>query len=184
MKHTANILSAARIALSAALLFLGGHTVWFVAVYAACGASDVLDGYIARKTRTESVFGARLDSAADAVMYGVIVVFMFTHATETVMRLLPLVAAVAAVRAVNILYAKYKYRTFASLHTWGNKLTGFCVFLTPVIFVLTRRADVIAYVCVLSVLAALEECAVHLTSDRLALDRKSIFVSSENAKIC
>ena len=47
--------------------FLGNRPV-FLAIYLYCGFSDVLDGYIARKTGTQSLTGARLDSLADFVI--------------------------------------------------------------------------------------------------------------------
>lgn len=65
LKNTANILSISRIMLLPALFFTYGNALLFTLIYLACGLSDVLDGYIARKTKSESTLGAKLDSIAD-----------------------------------------------------------------------------------------------------------------------
>lgn len=58
-----NLLSAARLALAGVLPFLPPH-LWLAAILTA-GASDVLDGWIARRFRVESWSGGLLDGLAD-----------------------------------------------------------------------------------------------------------------------
>ena len=58
------------------LLFLTPKSPVFFAVYSLTGLTDALDGWLARKTGTASDFGARLDSIADLLFYG-IVMFRF-----------------------------------------------------------------------------------------------------------
>ena len=79
MNHTikhhltiADCLTTARMAGTAALAFLRPLSPAFFFVYALTGLTDVLDGWIARRTGTASDFGARLDSAADILFYGVV----------------------------------------------------------------------------------------------------------------
>ena len=47
------------------LALLNPGALWFFAVYTITGFSDVLDGWLARKTGTESDFGAKLDSISE-----------------------------------------------------------------------------------------------------------------------
>lgn len=61
-KNTANIITSSRILLSLILIFLPVFSPWFFAIYIAAGFSDMIDGTIARKTGSESSFGAKLDS--------------------------------------------------------------------------------------------------------------------------
>ena len=69
MKNTANYITAGRIGLALSLLFVPPLTILFYIVYLLCGLSDMADGLIARKTHTESAFGAKLDSIADFSFY-------------------------------------------------------------------------------------------------------------------
>ena len=63
----ANILTFSRIAAGIVLLLCPVFSPAFYALYIAAGLSDMLDGYVARKTDTVSKFGARLDTIADFV---------------------------------------------------------------------------------------------------------------------
>lgn len=65
MKHLPNIISTIRIPLSISLILFIHHSLIFITIYLFCGVSDILDGYIARKTKSQSILGAKLDSIAD-----------------------------------------------------------------------------------------------------------------------
>lgn len=104
----------------------------FYVLYTLTGVTDVLDGYIARKTNTCSELGSKLDSAADLMFYGIILY-----------RLLPVLAgmlpvgiwyvvlAIIVLRVFTYVFTAIKYKVFMSNHTYLNKMTGFCVFLVP-----------------------------------------------------
>ena len=61
----ANALTICRIVLCVALLTTEAFSPAFFLVYALAGLTDMLDGYVARRTNSESALGARLDSIAD-----------------------------------------------------------------------------------------------------------------------
>ena len=63
----ANILTNIRILCSIALLFCPVFSVVFYALYVIAGLTDIVDGWVARKTHTVSEFGAKLDTIADIV---------------------------------------------------------------------------------------------------------------------
>ena len=67
----ANIITGIRIVLSVLLLFFPAFSPAFFVLYIAAGASDMIDGAVARKTGTVSEFGSRLDTAADIVFAAV-----------------------------------------------------------------------------------------------------------------
>lgn len=69
--NIADIITLFRIAGTLSLIFLRPFSAGFFSVYALTGLTDVLDGWIARKTETASAFGARLDSIADLLFYAV-----------------------------------------------------------------------------------------------------------------
>ena len=67
----ANIITASRILLSIALLFCPAFSPAFYVLYVAGGASDMIDGAVARKTGTAGKLGSRLDTIADFVFTAV-----------------------------------------------------------------------------------------------------------------
>ena len=75
-KQLANIITSCRILLSIILLFCPLFSIIFYIMYLFCGITDMVDGTIARKTKSVSELGARLDTVADSVF--VAVCFMAT----------------------------------------------------------------------------------------------------------
>ncbi len=70
IRHLPNLLSALRLLAAplAAYLILGGHDSAALLTFAAAGASDGLDGFVARRWGVTSGFGAGLDPAADKLL--------------------------------------------------------------------------------------------------------------------
>jgi phosphatidylglycerophosphate synthase len=176
MRHAANLVSISRIFFSVLLVpFLANRPV-FLVIYLYCGFSDVLDGYIARKTGTQSLTGARLDSLADFVMYAAVVIILFIRAEAVLTKFLPLLVALLLAKLANIAVAWLKHGVFViGLHTWGNKLTGFLAYLGPILLLFVQPEKFILPVLFVAVLSALEESAIHLFSEDLDLNRKSLF---------
>lgn len=173
MRNIPNAISVGRLVCSASLFFLLSHELLFLILYIGCGLSDVLDGYIARKTNTQSELGARLDSLADTVLFVLITFCMIQWLGQEAMKYMPWVLTVAAIRVTSLLIALYKYHTLAFLHTSGNKLTGFMVFLSP-LFLLFGIEPLLYATCVVAIISAVEECVIHLTSRALNTNITSI----------
>ncbi|MBO6094368.1 MAG: CDP-alcohol phosphatidyltransferase family protein, partial [Oscillospiraceae bacterium] len=67
----ANIITFFRITAGIALFFCPMFSPAFYVLYIVAGLSDMLDGFVARKTDTVSEFGSRLDTIADFVLVAV-----------------------------------------------------------------------------------------------------------------
>lgn len=178
--NTADTVTSMRIVCSFVLLMLPVSSPEFILVYTLVGLTDALDGWLARKTGTASDFGARLDSIADLLFYGVLLLrFLPTLWLALPRAVWYVVSAVLLVRVLAYTTAAVKYHRFASLHTWLNKLTGGAVFLLPYVFAVS---DGVAYgwaVCFLALAASLEELTIHLFQKEYAADRKTLFHWSE-----
>ena len=61
----ANLITCIRILCAAALSFLHALSPAFYALNLLAGVSDILDGFVARRTNTTSSLGAKLDTLAD-----------------------------------------------------------------------------------------------------------------------
>lgn len=172
---TADIITIFRIAGTLVLLFLRSFSVPFFCVYALTGLTDMLDGFIARKTHTESSFGARLDSIADLLFYTVMLIKIFpTLWTALPKEIWYAVAAILIIRISAYLTAAFKYRLFASLHTYLNKLTGLAVFLIPFLIITKYSVIYSLSVCAVAALASLEELVILITKRSYDSDTKSL----------
>ena len=174
--NTADSITAARMALSLILLVPSLRSAGFLAVYTLAGLTDTLDGWLARKTGTASDFGARLDSIADLLFFAV----LFFRISPLLWRELPVIvwyaaAVILLVRLAAFSVAAIRYRRFAALHTWLNKLTGVGIFLLPYAFAVSAGVILCLALCVIALAASLEELIIHLSKPGYQADRKSLF---------
>lgn len=121
-----------RIAATVAMVFTEPLSAGFFVLYTFAGVTDVLDGFIARRTHTSSENGARLDSASDLLFYAAMIIRLFPRLFKMLPKRIWIYAAAAVIiRLGSYLAAFIKYKRFASLHTYMNKLTGAAVFFVP-----------------------------------------------------
>ena len=179
--NMADTITSARMVFALFLLFIPPRSIGFFAVYTLAGLTDALDGWLARKMGLVSEFGARLDSMADLLFYGVLLLRLF----PVMWQVLPVtiwyaVVVILILRLAAYAVAAIRYHRFASLHTWLNKLTGGAVFLLPYVLALSTGITYSWMVCALAFAASLEELGIHLYWREYRADRKSIF-NRENA---
>ena len=152
----ANAFTISRIVLSVALLALPALSPTFLAVYALAGATDMFDGYVARRTGTESELGARLDSIAD-----------FALVVVCLAKILPViavptwlwiwVAAIALVKMANAISGFVIEKSLVMPHTTANKIAGLAVFLAPFAIPFFGIAVPGALACAVATFAAVQE---------------------------
>ena len=163
-----NIITGVRILSTVALLFTDPFRLPFFIIYTIAGITDVLDGFIARLTKKTSDFGAKLDSVADLLMYGVMAVKVLPRLIKTLSKGLWILSIIVlAVRLAAYVVAAIKYKKFASLHTYLNKLTGFMVFILPYFLAFGTNTAIIPFCWSLGAVAAyasLEELIIHIFS--------------------
>jgi CDP-diacylglycerol--glycerol-3-phosphate 3-phosphatidyltransferase len=147
----------------------------FLVLYLLCGISDFIDGYIARKTNTETVLGAKLDSIADMMMFAAVLSFIFLRFGKDSFVFIPFFIVIAVVRGLNLVFAGVKYHSFVLLHTYGNKITGILVFIVPLYFLLFHSTGFVWVVLWIAFFSSVEEGVIHFVSKNVDRDRKSIF---------
>ncbi len=158
-----NMITSLRIVGTLFLLFIHPFTAAFYIIYTLCGVTDVLDGFIARRTKSISEFGAKLDSIADLLFYSIMIIKVFPILLEVLpMQVWYMVAGVLIIRSACYLLAAIKYRKFASLHTYMNKVTGLAVFSIPYFIREPYAVMVCKVIAVIAGTAALEELIMHI----------------------
>ena len=152
----ANALTICRIMLSITLLVPDAFSLPFFAVYALAGLTDMLDGFIARRTGTESELGARLDSIADLVLV-VICLPKILPAIAVPTWLWVWVAAIVLVKVVNVISGLVVEKRLVMPHTTANKAAGFVVFLVPFAIPLFGIGIPAILACAVATFAAVQE---------------------------
>ena len=170
-----NIITCVRILGTAALVFIEPFCVAFYVIWTICGVSDVLDGTVARMLKKESKFGARLDSIADIMFY----LLMLYRVLPTLIAVLPrwiwiIVCAIALTRIGAYVTALIKYKRFASLHSYLNKLSGFMLFLVPYFIFMSWFWIYCVVLCGIGLASSIEELLIHLLSRHYQEGRQTI----------
>lgn len=153
-RHGPNVISALRIIGALGLLFCKPAGAAFWAIYALCGISDMVDGWMARRLHAETRAGSILDSVAD-----------LSFVVCCAIRLLPLLSIpswlwiwagiIIVIKIVNQVWALVVFKRFCFPHTVANKLTGFLLFLAvPTLF---RTVIPVAVVAAVATFAAIQE---------------------------
>lgn len=176
IKNIPNAITILRIFLSLILLFLKPFSPLFLIVYSTCGFTDMIDGYIARKTNSESSLGTILDSISDIVFMSAVLVVLLP-VISIPMKILIWIIVIALVKIVSLLISYCKYHTFAILHTYSNKATGFLLFCFPFLYGLINRNILESIICIIASISAVEELIIHITSKELSRNVKGIFVN-------
>lgn len=146
------------------LIFFKPFSTVFYIVICLCGISDVADGLIARATKTTSTFGARLDSIADLLFYTITLVKILPTLIERMpTEIWYCVAAVIIIRVSSYIVAAVRFKAFASLHTYLNKLTGLMIFFVPYIIKCSWSVIYCWTLCVVSGISSLTELIYHIT---------------------
>lgn len=173
----ADTITAIRIVMSVPLIFIPLNSGYFFTIYTIAGLSDALDGYVARKTKTASAFGAKLDSIADLSLFCVLMFRFFPSLQNTIPAFIWFAAgSVALIRLSSLAVTAIKHHRFDTLHTYLNKLTGGLLFLLPYIFAFTSIVQYICILCAVAFVASVEELIIIINEKEYNLERKSIFL--------
>ena len=116
----------------------------------------MIDGAVARKTNTVSVFGAKFDTIADIVFVAVCLI-----------KLLPIldipvwlwiwIAVIALIKVINIISGAIMFKRMIALHTVMNKITGALCFLFPFTLSFVELKYGAIFVCAVATFAAIQE---------------------------
>ncbi len=170
-----NAITILRIVGAISLVFIPIATLPFYILFAISGVSDIVDGYIARKYHLESEVGSKLDSLADLLFYGITIAKHLSLMIKVFSLFLWAVLITdIIIRIVIYVFAVIKYKRFASIHTYLNKLSGLYLFFLP-FFAATNFFLYYGYIGAgLAFVAATEELAIHILSKEYTDSHKTI----------
>ena len=156
----ANLITVIRILCSITLLFCSALSPWFYVLYIAAGVSDMVDGWVARKTNTVSEFGSKLDTVAD-IIFVVVCLVKLLPVIHLPVWIYIWVGLIACIKVFNIIYSYAVRKQFLADHSILNKITGALLFVLPLTLSAINAKDSAAVVCtVATVAAARESCNI------------------------
>ena len=124
-----NALTLLRLLISPVLVVLAleGRSALFLYLFLGLEATDWLDGRLAVLLEQRTELGARLDSIADLVMYGLLLAGLGLLEGEVLIRAWPWLASVAVTCAASWIASLAKFGQMPSYHTLGAKASYFLV---------------------------------------------------------
>ena len=139
IKNVPNILSVIRLLLVPLFvyLFLNGYVVPAVIVFVIAGATDVIDGYIARKYNCTSTLGRVLDPLADKCLQ--LSAFFFLWLEDYILWWMPLIYFIKELAtALGALFIFRKSKFVVKSNVFGKLAT---VFVFGAVFVISLFGD-------------------------------------------
>lgn len=157
-----NLISVLRLGTAPALLWLAwyGYARAVLVALVVSFASDVLDGYLARRLGQTSALGARLDSVGDFAIYVTIPLVGWWLWPGIMGREAPYFIAVIASTILPPVFGYGKFCTITSYHTWAVKLAAFLVGGSVILLFAGWSPWLFRLATPVSVYAALEQIAI------------------------
>ena len=152
----ANTITFFRIAAGIVLLLCPVFSPAFYVFYIVAGVSDMLDGFVARKTDTVSKLGARLDTMADFV-FVVVCLIKLLPVLHIPAWLYAWIGIIALIKVVNIISGLAVQKKLVAVHSVMNKATGVLLFLLPLTIPAVPLRDSAIVTCAVATFAAIQE---------------------------
>ena len=179
-------LTLARVPAALAILLVGlsrePSRPLLVALFGFAIATDLADGFWARRAGIASARGAKLDSLADAAVAAAVAVALWTTALRPVAAWVWWGAAtIGLIRMVTLGVTFARFRLASIAHTWGNKAAGVSAAAACIWVLASGRLDSwpVVIAGVVACAAALDELGMVATSRRDTRDLKGWW-SQEN----
>ena len=152
----ANIITIVRILCGIAILFCPVFSVTFYVLYITAGISDLIDGWVARKTNTVSEFGSKLDTIADFI-FVVVCLFKLIPVLDIPTWLFIWIGIIVLIKVINIVSGYVVQKQFVAIHSVMNKVTGALLFVLPLTISFVDLRYSAAVVCFVATFAAVQE---------------------------
>jgi len=154
--NTANAITCIRIGCSLVLIFCPTSSSLFYLLYIVAGVSDMIDGWVARKTNTASEFGAKLDTLSD-IIFVMVCLFKILPILNMTVWLYTWTGIIASIKIFNYIYGGAVQKQFVSVHSPLNKITGALLFILPLTLSIIDLKYSGSVICAVATIAAIQE---------------------------
>ena len=159
-----NLFTLLRLLLVPALVFCvwGKFQSLFLHLLAGSLASDLIDGYLARRLNQSSELGARLDSWADTLTYFVMSYALWVFKPEVFWRLADFIVMASIAFALSTALSWIKFGRYPSYHTFLAKITAAALAPAFYIVMLFKINVYLRIVALLYLLSSLQQIWITL----------------------
>lgn len=148
----------------------------FVFFFLLAGATDILDGYLARKLNQVTHFGAAFDSLVDNLIGLSMVFWAYLWLPELIQDHLVLIIWIFILLAVNLSLQLWTYHRFLPLHLYSGKLELILIYLFFAHAVLYGYSNLFLSICVIvGVVTLIEEIIITLQRRTMHEGTKTVF---------
>ncbi|MBR2744135.1 MAG: CDP-alcohol phosphatidyltransferase family protein [Clostridia bacterium] len=168
MNNIANNISISRAIMSIMLAFTETYSIAFCIIYIYCGISDMLDGFIARRSKSESELGARLDSGSDSI-FVIVAMIKILPTLNLTNGIILWIGFILFIKIVNAIYSYIHCKKIVLPHTIANKITGCVLFIAPFRIANTNPIIFEYIICCIATFAAVQEGQYLRTSSKADL---------------
>ncbi|MBQ7688665.1 MAG: CDP-alcohol phosphatidyltransferase family protein [Clostridia bacterium] len=151
----ANLITISRIVCAVILFFFQDVNGAFLAIYAYCGISDLIDGPIARKTNKTSNLGALLDTVGDVATYVALAKILLSKHLVPAWAVIWYVSAAAGILSAGLV-ALARFHRFFVVHSLFGKVMGLFAFLMPFALYVNLLIPCFAAICASATVSAVE----------------------------
>ena len=116
----------------------------------------MIDGPTARRTRSVSKFGAKLDTVADLVFVAVCLIKLIPL-LDIPLWLSVWIAIIVLIKGSNIASGYVRQKRFVAVHSAMNRITGILLFLLPLTLPIVELKYSTPLVCAAATFAAIQE---------------------------
>jgi len=151
-----------------------GHRTAFLWILVALLLSDWVDGKLAILLDQRTVVGARLDSAADGLLYLAVALSFWWLEKAVVRAHAPWILGALGSWIVSAAVTLIRFHRLPSYHTWTAKSSWFLLGGATLLLLVTRNALLLPWALGLVILSNLEDVAIGLALPRWQADVRSL----------
>lgn len=172
-----NALCVVRIATAPILAWLAyrGEARAYVYVYLLIAVTDLIDGRLARWLNQRTTLGARLDSIADATMYGAVILGLWWLVPHLIRRECFWIAAALGTYGLSVLTAMVRFGRPPSYHTHAAKSCWLLVVVAVVGLLAYEQTWPLRIVTVVVTVANLEAILITMVLRQWRADVPSLY---------
>lgn len=145
MKNIPNIITSVRLFAALAIIVMcltskAADAGWFLPLFIAAAISDMLDGYVARRFRWCTEFGAHLDSISDMTLYAAVFVCFLAFRSQGMAICAPVFITGIIVQIAHWIFSVQKHKQFPAYHSTLSRVVAYAMFFICLIFWTTKSA--------------------------------------------
>jgi len=173
MKHVPNALTIFRLFMVIPMFLFEPLSAPFMTAYILGGASDIIDGPIARKFNVATQFGAALDGGVDLVFLFV-ALFRIAPVVEFSSWLWIWIGIAIALKLSGTVVGYIRHKQVIFLHTLIGKFFMLNLLFFPVYYLFFPADAILIVLLVLVTFIAIEDIYINSTSTEVDLNHKGI----------